>query len=248
MTQRNSWRWVTLVIGAALIVGVLTWLVVGQLVRRDIAFGGLVFTFLVMAAATLADWFTRDGKGKSKTWKQRLNNPNWLARIGMSAFFGLGAGLFVQQFIQPTEFDLIRRAIERLQTGQDEVNRKIDITIRQTAPKPWRAFENIDGYWGEEQYNCTVIYRFERRDHALTITLVRKEPDMSDYRMTASIIQGGQGDVLNATLRQSTAPRDKYGDALVFSYFDDGAIRRLGWLNERYPNTDTKLEWCGGLR
>lgn len=247
MKQLGTWRWVGLA-GAALIVGILTWLVVGQLVKREIAFGGLLFTFLVMVAATLADWFTREGKVKAKSWKQRLNNPNWVARVGMSAFFGLGAGLFVQQFITPTDFDLLRRALERLQTGQENIETKLDTVVLQTAPKPWRAFDNIDGYWGEARHDCRVVYHFERRDHALRITLDRRETGMSDYRMTASIAQAGQGDVLNATLRESTAPDETYGQALVFTYFEDGAVKRLAWLNETRASAETKLEWCGARR
>lgn len=244
MKPGKTWRWVVLLC-AGLTICVLTWLVVGQLVRREVALGGLLFTFLVMTAATFADWFTREGKGKSKSWKQRLSNPNWIARVGMSAFFGLGAGLFVQQFVVPTDFDLLQRSLDRLHTGQGNIDRKLDTVVIQTAPKPWRAFDNIDGYWGEERYGCRVVYRIERREHALTVTLVRKEPDMTDYRMTASVAQVGRGDVLNATLRESTAPDEAYGQALVFTYFDDGAIKRLGWLNETRSNAETKLEWCG---
>lgn len=109
----------------------------------------------------------------------------------------------------------------------------------------WPAFRNLQGYWGEERYGCRVVYHFERRDHGLTVTLVRKEPDMSDYTMTASITPSGHGDLLNATLRSSTMEDEKYGQALVFTYFDDGAIKRLGWLNETRSNAETKLEWCG---
>jgi hypothetical protein len=224
------------------------------LVERKVAWGWLLFTFLVMVAATLADWFTRDGKGKSKTWKQRLANPNWVARVGMSAFFGLGAGLFVQQFIAPTEFDVLRGILNEIKAGQTETNTKLDEaneTLRrvedQTGPKPWRAFENIDGYWGEERHNCQVVYLIQRRDHALTVTLVRKEPDMGDYRMTASITRHGQGDVLNAVMRTSTEPDETDGQSLVFTYHSDGGqYQRLDWLNETRSNAGiVKLEPCG---
>lgn len=133
-----------------------------------------------------------------------------------------------------------------LKAGQDRHDKKLDTVIKQTAPKPWRALANIDGYWGEERYDCRVVYHFERRDHGLTVTLVRKEPGMSDYKMTASITPSGQGDLLNATLRYSTMVDETYGQALVFTYFDDGAIKRLGWLNETRANAETKLESCEG--
>jgi hypothetical protein len=113
------------------------------------------------------------------------------------------------------------------------------------APKPWRAFEEIDGLWGEAQYGCRVVYRFERQDKALTVTLVRKDPGMSDYRMTASLAQTGEGDRLDAVLRTSTAPDETDGQALVFTYFSDGAVKRLGWLNETRSRAETRLEWCG---
>lgn len=243
MTRQKNGPFLLLV-GAALIVGVLAWLVVGHLVERKIALGGLIFTLLFMVAATLADWFTREAKGKDRSWGERLRNPNWIARVGMSVFFGLGAGLFVQQFVQPTEFKLTLALLEKILAGQDEVSRKLDVLV---APAEWRAFDSIDGYWGEELHDCRVVYRFERREHALTITRVRKEEGMGDYQMTASIAQSGQGDVLNATLRETTAGDEAYGQALVFRYFDDGAVKRLGWLNETRAGAETKLEWCGAL-
>ena len=113
------------------------------------------------------------------------------------------------------------------------------------APKPWRALEEIDGLWGEAQYGCRVVYRFERQDRALTVTLVRKDPGMGDYRMTASLAQTGEGDRLDAVLRTSTAPDETDGQALVFTYFSDGAVKRLGWLNETRSRAETRLEWCG---
>ncbi len=245
MKSLKAWSWVPIVAAVALVIGILSWLVVGSLIGRKTAFGWLIVTFLVVVAATLADWFTRDSKGEVRGWA-RLRNPNWLARLGMSVFFGLGAGLFVQQFIAPTDFDLIRSDIGAVKVRQDETNRKLDEVVLNTNPKPWRAFDSITGYWGEEQRDCQVIYRFERRDHGLVVTLIRKEPNMSDYNMVASIAPNGGGDVLNATLRTSTAPDEEHGQALVFTYTEDGAVKRLDWLNEdRSSAGPTRLEACG---
>lgn len=253
MRSLKTWRWIVTTT-AALIIGGITWLVVGQLVRREIAFGGLVFTFLVIVGATLADWFARDRKGGTTTWKERLTSPNWVARAGMSAFFGLGAGLFVQQFITPTDNDIFRGLLNDIKAGQAETSAKLDTaneTLRrveeQTAAKPWRAFDNIAGYWGEERRNCQAVYRFERQGQGLTISVVKGAEILGNYRMTASITPGGQDDdPLRATLRSSTEADEVHGQALVFTYHDDGGgYRRLDWLNETRSDAGVlKLEPC----
>lgn len=258
MKRLGAWGWVAGVAVAALLIAILSWLVVGALVGRGVAIWGLLLSFAIIVLAALADWFTREDKSGATGWA-RLRSPRWLARLGMSIFFGLGMGLFAQQFVAPTEFDLVRKLLGDLKAGQQSIlagqavlrdgqaqaDRKLDTVIRQTAPRPWRAFDEIDGLWGEAQYDCRVVYRFERRDHALTVTLAKKDPGMSDYRMIASLAQTGQGDRLDAVLRSSTAEDETDGQALVFTYFDDGAVKRLAWLNETRSRVETRLEWCG---
>ncbi len=219
------------VVAAIFVIAVLSWLVVGSLVGRRLAFWGLVFILAIVVIAGLADWFTREDQSGAEGWA-RLKSPRWLARAGMSVLFGLGMGLFAQQFIAPTEFDLTRVLLDDLRAGQDETHEKLDSLIDQSGPRTWRARENIAGHWGEEGGDCAVVYRFEHQDDSLTVTLVRKAPSMADYRMTATVA-GGEADALRATLRTSTEADETHGQALVFTYHHDGGDwRRLDWLNE----------------
>jgi len=231
--------------------------------ERGVAFWGMLFSLAVALLAAAFDYYTRDDAGRARSWATRLKSPRWLARAGMSIFFGLSMALFAQQFVTPTDFDILKGLLDDLRAGQvrtshklddivdgqEEANRKLDAVVQHTAPKPWRGFENIDGWWGEEHGECKVVYRFERRDHGLVITLVRKEPAMADYRMTASITPHGQGDVVNAALRSSTSLDEGSGQALTFTYSDDGVTRRLDWLNETRTNAGAlKLEPCEAIR
>lgn len=250
MTIMKSWGLAAL---AAVIIGVLTWLVVGSLIARDVAWWGLGLVLIVAVAAVLAQWLTLGDKSGARGWA-RFKTPSGLARLGVSVFFGLGAGLFVQQFISPTEFELTQKALQGLGADVRQVDAKVgdvsakaDVIIAQTAPRPWRAFDHVDGYWGEERRNCEAVYRFERRDHGLTVTLVKGAAILGDYRMTASIVPGGKDqDPLRATLRTSTEPDETHGQALVFTYHDDGGgYQRLDWLNESRSNAGVvKLEPC----
>lgn len=241
LTRWSKWGWIVAVVAGAIIVGFLTWLVAGSVAARGVPIWTILLTVLVGVAFGFADWYAR-GRFKTGEGWRALKSRRWLAQLGMSIFFGLGAGLFVQQFIRPTEFDILK-------AGQAKADRKLDTVIAQTAPKPWRAFDNLDGLWGEELGGCKVVYRFERRDHGLIVTLVRKEPDMADYRMTASLHPGGQGDVARATLKSSTASDETTGQTLVFTYANDGVTERLDWLNENRSNAGAlKLEPCGDPR
>lgn len=243
MKHLRSFGWLAFV-SAVAIIGSITWFVVGQLVKRDIAWWGLALTLVVIIAATLSDWATRESKDNAKGWA-RFKSPNWLARLGMSSFFGLSTGLFVQQFVAPTDFDLTQRVLGTIRSDLRQLNSKADTIIAQTAPRPWRAFDNIDGLWGEQGQSCRVAYRFGRRDHGLTIVLERRQPGMRDYSMTASIAPDGRGDILRATLRSSTEPDEVSGQALIFSYTNDGVLEQLEWLNEtRSADGPLKLERC----
>lgn len=244
MKRVSTWAGALVLLILAGIAAVLTWLVAGSLFNRDVAVWGLGFTVLVAVAAGLADYFTRENTGNVQGWA-RLTDRRSLARLGMAIFFGLSTALFAQSFIEPKETDIIRMGVDRVEKGVDAISDKTDTIIAQTAPKPWRAFDNIDGYWGEERGDCRVVYRFERRDHGLIVTLARREAGMSEYRMTAGIIPKGEGDILRATLRSSTAADERSGDALVFTYADDGVTKRLDWLNETRSEAGAlKLEPC----
>ena len=238
MKRISIWAGILVLLALALIVGVLTWLFVGSLFERGVALWGLVFVILVAAVAGAADWFTRESHG-IKGWA-RLREPRSLARMVMAVLFGLGMALFAQSFLDPKETDVIK-------AGVGEANRKLDTVIARTGPKPWRAFEAIAGDWGEEGGGCRVVYRFTRQDHGLSVDLVKGAEGLGAYRMTASIIPGGEGDVLRATLRSSTETDEPSGQALLFTYSDDGGgYRRLDWLNESRSDAGAlKLEPCG---
>ncbi len=232
------WGGVLALLVLALIAGVLTWLFVGSLFSRGVAIWGLGFIVLVAVAAGLADFFTRESPKGVMGWAQ-LTNKRSIARLAMSILFGLCTALFAQSFLEPKDSDIIRAGVE-------DANTKLDTIMVQTGPRGWRAFDNVAGYWGEERQDCRVVYRIVRQDHGLTIELVRKAPDMADYGMTASIVPGGEGDVLRATLRSSSEADEPPGQALVFTYSDDGGgYRRLDWLNESRSNAGAlKLEPC----
>lgn len=241
MKRIPIWGGVLALLVLAIISAGLTWMFVGSLFSRGVAVWGLGFIVLVAVAAGLADYFTRENTGEVRGWA-RLTNRRALARLAMSIFFGLGMALFAQSFFEPKDTDIIR-------AGVDEANTKLDDILVQTGPKAWRAFDNVAGFWGEERQNCAVVYRIVRQDHGLSVELVRKAADMGGYRMTASIVPGGEGDVLRATLRTSTESDETPGQALVFTYSDDGGgYRRLDWLNETRSDAGAlKLEPCEAM-
>lgn len=112
---------------------------------------------------------------------------------------------------------------------------------------PWRAFDNIEGYWGEANGGCAVIYRFEQRgaegDHSLLITRVLSDPGMGPYEMTADIAEPGEGDILRAELLTSNAPEETEGATLVFTYANNGSAESLVWDN-RTNVVVTPLDRC----
>lgn len=241
MKRLTFWGGLLVIVGLAVIAAVLTLLFVGSLFKRDVALWGLIFTVGVAMAGGLADWLTRVDDSGAQGWS-RLTNPRWLARLGMAVFFGLGVALFAQSFIAPTEEDLIRTDIGEVRTDVGEVGDKIDVVIAQTGPRPWRAFDNIDGLWGEE--GCHVAYRFDRTDHILKVDLVRREPGMSDYSMVATILPDGEGDVLNATVERSSEA-DERGSSLVFTYMGGEAFERLNWRNKAHAEVGgLELDRC----
>ena len=178
----------------------------------------------------------------------RRDLRGWLEPRRIAVLFGAVVAGFGAVAMGLTLFDPPNAVEDRPRQIQEDAaaaRKAAEEAASRLAPKPWRAFDEIDGLWGEAQHNCRVVYQFAKRGHALTVTLVRKEPGMSDYRMTASLAQTGQGDRLDAVLRTSTAADEGHGQALVFTYFDDGAVKRLDWLNEDRPEKETKLDWCG---
>lgn len=220
-----------MLLALAVVAGTLTFLSVDSLFKRDVALWGLVATMLAGIAAGIFDWFTRETPAEIRGWS-RFSNPRWLARLGMSILFGLGIALFAQSFVSPTDSDLIRSDLGRVDARVQGIHRDTRTLLERTTPAPWAVFENITGLWGEANGDCRVVYRFERIDHGLIVELASHEPDMADYRMTASIHTGGHGNALRATLRSSTAADERDGDGLLFAYFNDGLIERLDWLNE----------------